>query len=838
MRLKTTQPATNSNRWLAGWSMDLKLGLRMLQKSPGLTAIALVALAVGIGAGAAFFEFSNDFVRARLPFEGGDRFVGIVTFDTRTAGLESRTTYEFSQWRRQLKTIDHVGAVQLIEPNVTTADGRTAPVDGAAVSASIFQAIPTAPLHGRPLSADDERAGANEVVVLGHETWRDVFGSDPGVVGTTVRLNNVVHEVVGVMPQGFGFPINQSLWTPLRVDTANLGRESGPAIKVFGKLAKGVTLEAAQAELDALANGAPDAASYAHLKPTVYPYIQSVWADPSEGNDVQFLYSLNLLFLGLIGICGANIATLVFARTTTRENEITVRTALGASRLRIVSQMVAEALVLTGIAAVIALVGASAVLRLVQDVWTTAQGPLPFWWDASLETETILYAAIVTLCCALLVGAVPALKATTKNMQGRLKTAGATGGTRSFGRLWTSVIIGQAAFTVMFLIIVAGLVWATTAIYRQEAGLAVPGGEYLTARIEAPGKEPGRRAHALVEELQRRMVSEPGVRNVTYASSLPGLGGGAFYLEFADPAVAASAPASEDEEGLWVRSARVAANYFDTFSQRIVAGRAFSEGDIAQGREVAVVDQSFVRLVLRGRSAVGLMVRPRAFQEGQAPGPWHEIIGVVTDIVPNPSKPVQQAVLYRPLDARYGSQRYVIVQAGAEAARTGSALRRAAFAIDPEARLEDVQTLDQAADSDLSALAYLVSGYATVGSVALLLATAGIYALVSFTLSVRTREIGIRVALGAAPGRMLTGVLSRALRQVGAGVILGSILGIAFLSRGILDTSDNKLSSYTEIMVVVAVGVSALVLLVAALSCWVPIGRALRTDPTQALRAE
>jgi predicted permease len=679
------------------------------------------------------------------------------------------------------------------------------------------------------------------VVVLGYDTWRDMFGADAAVVGTTVRLGNLVHEIVGVMPEGFGFPINQTLWTPLRVDTASLGRESGPAIQVFGKLASGVTLEAAQAELDALVNGAPDATRYTHLKPRVLPYIESIWADPDEGNDAQFLYSLNLLFLGLIGICCANIATLVFARTITRENEITVRTALGASRLRIVSQMVAEALVLTGTATVLSLVGASAVLRLVQNSWTTAMGPLPFWWDAGLETETILYAAAVTIFCSLLVGAVPAFKATTKNMQGRLKTAGSTGGTRSFGRLWTSVIVGQAAFTVMFLIIVAGLTWATTAIYRQEAGLAVPREEYLTAWIEVPGKEPGRRAHALAQELPRRMASEPGVRSVTYASSLPGQGGDEFYLEFADPIVAAGVPAPDDpddDDGLWVRSARVAANYFDTFSQRIVAGRAFSDGDVGQGREVAVVDESFVRLVLGGRSAVGLMVRPRALREGQAPGPWHEIVGVVTDIAPNPSKPVQQSVLYRPLDAREGSPRFVIVRAGAEAARTGSALSRAAFAIDPEVRLEDVLTLDQASDAELGALMYLVAGYATVGSVALLLATAGIYALVSFTLSVRTREIGIRVALGAAPGRMLTGVLSRAMRQVGAGVILGSMLGVAFLSRGILDTADNRLSSYTEVMVFIAAGVAAFVLLVAAVSCWVPIGRALRTDPTQALRAE
>jgi len=832
---KEQQRDARSFRWLAGWSMDLKLGIRMLRKSPGLTAIALIALTVGIGGGAAFFEFSNDLVRGRLPFEGGERLVGIVTFDTRTAGVERRTTYEFFQWRGHLKLIEDVGAARLIEPNVTTLDGQTAPVSGAEVSASIFHAIPTPPLYGRTLSGEDERIGSTDVVVLGYDAWHRLLAANPAVIGTTVRLGNTVYEIVGVMPKGFGFPSTQSLWTPLRLDPADLERAAGPAITVFGKLAPGIAAAAAQGELDALAAAAPDAAVHAHLKPRIYPYIESTWAD-SGPDDGTFLYSLNLLFLGLIGICSANVATLVFARTMTRESEITVRSALGASRARIVSQMVAEALVLTGMAAVVGLAGAAALLRMVRDQWTVSMGPLPFWWDAQLEVETIVYVAFVVILASLLVGAVPALKATTGRMQGRLKTAGSTGGTRAFGRLWTGVTVGQVAFTVMFLTIVAGLTWSTSTTSSQYAGLQFPRDEYLSAMVEVADDGPKGQSYRVLRELQRRMASEPGVRAVTYASSLPAMGGDVFRPEFADGHVP---PVATTRSGLLeVRSPRVASNYFDTFKQRIVAGRAFRDGEAGEGREVAIVDESFVRLVLAGRPAVGRLVRHRSRDAEGTPGPWHEIVGVVTDIAQDSSKPVAQTVIYRPLDSRSDWQHFLIVHTAGDAATAGGSLRRAAFAVDPDARLQDVKTLRQVMDEEVSTYRYLVSGYATVAAVALLLATAGIYALVSFTLSVRTREIGIRMALGAAPRRMLTNVLSRSLRQVGAGVVLGAILGVAFLAQGILDTQDFRLSMQTELTTVVTAGVAIFVILVAAVSCWVPLRRALRTDPTQALRAD
>jgi putative ABC transport system permease protein len=285
-----------------------------------------------------------------------------------------------------------------------------------------------------------------------------------------------------------------------------------------------------------------------------------------------------------------------------------------------------------------------------------------------------------------------------------------------------------------------------------------------------------------------------------------------------------------------VRSPRVAANYFDTFNQRIVAGRGFTEGEASNGREVAIADESFVRLVLGGRSAVGQMVRS-SDRDGR-PGPWHEIIGVVTDIVSSPSKPVTQTVLYRPLDARPDWLAFLLVRTGTNPAAMAGTLRRAAQGIDPESRLEDVKTLKQVADEEISTYGYLATGYAVVAAVVLLLASAGIYALVSFTLSVRTREIGIRIALGAAPARMIGAVLSRNLKLVGAGAAFGGTLGVLFLAQGVLDTSDLRLSTQTRLLTAFGGVVGIVVLVVAAASCWAPLRRALRIEPTQALRAE
>lgn len=823
---KELQRDARAFTWLAGSSMDLKLGVRMLRKSPGLTVIAVVALTVAIGAGAAYLEFVNDFFRPSLQFPGGDRLVGVVPIDPAKGEADQRALHQFFQWAPRLTTITHLGVVHPSEQNLVGADGVPDPVRGAAITAAVLRAIPVPPLLGRLLTADDEVPGAPAVVMLGEDLWRSRFGADPTLIGRTVTLGGVPTTVVGIMPSAFGFPVNNNAWTPMRLRPEQVAAGEGPSVRIVGQLVPGASLADAQAEVSAVAASLSSDRSRPAAA-VVKPYVESIWTASNQMSQVRLLYGLNVFFVALLGVCAANVATLVFARTATREAEITVRTALGASRTRIVSQLVAEALVMTAIAAVTGLVGATHVLRIVRETWTAAQGsPMPFWWNEQLGTETVLYGVLLVVAASLIIGGIPALKATGPHLQARLKDAGATGSTMRFGKWWTGVVVGQVAVTVVFLMAVVAFALNGLSMGQKFDALSYPQKDYLTAYVEFDDSvEPARRIRSL-EELSQRLAADPGVIQSTYVNRL--WNPEEFWLEFAQPEVAASAKPPGDV--LWVGSARIAGNYFETFGQTLVAGRMFTPGEIASAATVAIVDETFVRLVLGGRNPLGLQVRQPVTDTTTAPGPWYEIVGVVADLSPSPHKTTEQASLYRPLSVGTAELTRIVVHS--RAADAGARLRAAALAADPDLRLTEVMTMDRVVDAEVQTFRFFTIGVSVIAAVALLLSTAGIYALVSFTLSRSVREIGIRTALGAGPGQVMTGVLSRVFRNVITGIVLGSLPG-----AGVIMIQSEAVAGGGGWTPAIAIACVALfVVTVAALSCVPLVKRTLSIQPTEALR--
>nr|MBA3638032.1 ABC transporter permease [Acidobacteriota bacterium] len=454
---KERQRDERSFRILAGWPMDLKRGMRMLAKTPGLTAIAVIALAVAIGAGAAYLEFVNDLVHPSLAAPHGDRIVGIGVWDVQQHKTKPLLVQDFDNWRRAATSFEDLGAFRKLAGHLVTADGRAEPVRGVEISPVVFRLFPTTPLLGRGLREDDARVEAAPVAVLGQELWRTRFNSDPTIVGKTIQLGRYGYTVAGVMPETFGFPLNQNLWTPLKVQGATLPG-SGDAIQMFGLVKTDVSLSAAGAEL---ASTLPQ--MDAPVRVEVRPYVDHRRAAETDSVTIQrLLYSGNLLFVLLLAICGANVATLVFARTATREAEITVRTALGASRRRICAQLFAEGLILSLVATLVGLLLAGTMGPWLTRMATDAIGqPLPFWWSDTIGLETILYALGLAVFSAVIVGVVPALKATGPHLQLRLRQGAVGGSSMKFGRLWTGVIVTQVAITVLFLAALVSLGWTT-----------------------------------------------------------------------------------------------------------------------------------------------------------------------------------------------------------------------------------------------------------------------------------------------------------------------------------------------------------------------------------------
>jgi putative ABC transport system permease protein len=823
---KEQQRDTRSFRWLAGWSMDLKLGVRMLGKTPGITIVAVVALSVGIGAGVSYLEFISGLIRPKLSFPGGERLVGLLNWNLAKADVEDRSLYEFAAWKARLTTVEELGAARQFEETLTAEDGRIHTATGSEISASAFRAVPIPPLHGRPLLDDDEKPGAEAVIVIGEDLWKTHFDSDTRVVGRTVRLGETIHTVAGVMPRGFGFPGTSSFWTPLRLNPATIKPGEGPRVRIFGRLVSGVGLGQAQAELETITRqmdqGLTDAA--AGVRASVHPFVESFWVDFTRSRSplnpvLLLLYSFNILFIALLGICAANVAQLVFARTATRESEITIRTALGASRGRIVMQLVAEALVLTSIAAVAGLAGAATGLRKLREMLSaTSNQSLPFWWNDGLGIEAVVYSLLLVIIAALLIGGVPALKATGPRMNARLQEAGAAGATMHFGKLWTAVMVAQVAVTVILLLALASSGWEAYAQNRRAAEVAFLRNEYLFADIRFEEGVTAEHEKALRRELQRRLNEDPGVINATFADHLPGEDQGAeFRLEF---------PSTSEERGdaLKVRTTPTGSNYFETFQQPLVTGRLFTATEIDEGRNVAIVDQTFARLVLGGRRAIGQLVRQSRIEGRDEPRPWLEIVGVVKDMTRAPNKTAADAVLYRPA-ASDGN--LFVHSRGSDAA---AKLRAAASATSARIRLSRLTTIAQHAENDAKMAGFFIKALGTIAAVTLMLAAAGIHSLISFTLASRTREIGIRTALGAAPLRIVRGILSPAFLKVGIGIVLGGIPGTALI-HSTLDWSIGSRMTWAAIACV-----AAFIVAVAIISCVWPVRRALKIQPTEALR--
>jgi predicted permease len=654
--------------WLGGFALDAKLGGRMLVKYPGLTVVGGLAMAFAICVGTVIFQVLAVFVSPTLPLPAGDRIVQIQNWNVAANGPERRALHDFLIWRTALRSVTELGAWRDVTRTLIVAGGDARPVEVAEITASGFRIAEGAPLLGRVLAVADEKAGAPPVAVLGYDVWRTRFGGDPNVLGRSVQLGSEHVTVVGVMREGFAFPVSHELWMPLRTDVADQPAGSGPDITIFGMLAPGVTLDTAQAELTTLGRRAAieRPATHEHLQPRVTPYAKLFLSGPSA-EELGIVFSIYVFAVMLLVLVCGNVALLMFARAATRESELVMRSALGASRSRIVVQMFTEALVLGGVAAVVGLVAADVALRnWGVEFLEVNLGRLPFWYDLRLSPATVMFAAALTVLGSAIAGVVPALKV-TRGMGSRLKQAAAGAGGLQFGGVWTAVIVVQVAVTVAFPAIVYVEQWEARHIQTFDAGFATE--EYLAVRIEMDAAVvPGANADSArlaqrvafasaIEELRRRVAAEPGVAGVTFVDRLPRAERPLYDIELAgDATVAApSARAASTDPRAPLREATVAAiepSYFAVLEAPILAGRAFSAADLAADAKAVIVDQGFVNQVLQGRNPIGQQVRFVARGDDAAArgaNPWYEIVGVVRELgMGSPMRKERAAGFYFP----------------------------------------------------------------------------------------------------------------------------------------------------------------------------------------------
>ena len=833
--------------------LDFKLGGRMLVKYPGLTIVGGLAMAFAIVVGIVIFQFAGLFLYPSLPLANGDRIVQLSLRDISENQQEPKALYDFISWRDSLRTIDNLGAWRDSTRNLIVADGDARPAFVAEMSSSGFAIADGQPLMGRVLTPADEQPAAPAVAVIGHDVWQTRFGSDPNVLGRTVQLGDEHATIVGVMREGFAFPVSHELWVPLKTAVLDQAPRSGPAITIFGTLAEGQTFETAQAELTTHGRraAAEQKSTHEHLEPRVSAYADMMSMDSPD--DMTFMF-LIYFFVGMLVvlICG-NVGLLLFARAASRESDLIVRTALGASRGRIVSQLFAEALVLGGLAAVIGMAVAELFLR----NWgmpflETNYGNLPFWWDLSLSPATVAAAILLTVLAATVAGVMPALKI-TRGMGDRLKQTTAGAGGLRFGGVWTVVIVAQVAVTVVF----PAIVWFENVQLgrMQDFNPGFATNQFLAVQVERDAPvdsnatpdvatvERDARMAATLGELRGRVAELPGVAGVTFAETLPG---GEYPERSIELGYDAAEKTARDPEApgpfRYATVAETDTSYFDVLDAPILAGRAFNAADAEPGALAAIVDQGFVDHVLQGRNPIGQQVRFVRPGNPDGPSEWYSVVGLVGKLdVGVPYRKGPFAGFYLPgTPDRFDDVQMMIHVRGGDPMTVAPQVRQIAAAVDPSLRLVQIQRVNELNDGMLWVIRLWMSITVVMSSVALLLSLAGLYAVMAFVVARRTREIGVRVALGGSRRRILMAIFRRPLIQMGLGVLAG--IAIIVAATVMYPYSDGpgagEAGGLTAAAVMMQAGYAALMFGVCMLACVVPTRRALNIEPTVALRTE
>ncbi|MCA9737531.1 MAG: ABC transporter permease [Gemmatimonadota bacterium] len=822
-------------------SLDLKVALRMVRKHPWLTVVAVFALAVGIPVGLAPMHLSGVF-DAPLPEDPGRRVWALRLWQPLTSSVATPRLDDFEYWSRELSSFARLGAFQSSTFNVDADDGRAPPVRGAHVTASTFDILGRPALLGRTLLPSDQAADAPDVVVLGHGLWTARFGADPTLVGRTIRIGGAPHTVVGVMPAGFLFPWADQIWLPLReAPLASAARLQG--LRVFGRLTDGVSVEEAQTELSA-AGRAPveeDSSLRVRLQPEVVPFAFSYLSFPRGGlrSLPEYLFFQTLALTLLLVACG-NVAMLIFARTATRFRELAIRGALGAGRARIVSQLFVETLVLAVLAAGMGVFLLDTALgRLDFAGWAGVES-LPYWLSLDVTGGGLLSALVLAVLSATLAGVLPALRITGRDVSDTIRKANAGRSGIRFGGAIGALVVADVAVSVVVVSLALSTVDRMTDAARAAQAAGIPADEYLAVDVRMPDASPRggeaverqrfREEMAAVQRaLVERLQNEPGVRSVAVADALPRMDARSRPVEIDGVTRPGSMP------GWYVSAVRIDPGFFSALETPILMGRDFALGDVEDGATAVIVNAPFVERLLAGRDPIGQRIRfLTGANEGE--GPWYQIVGVVGHLGINMVNPASGEALYLPTAPGDLNPFQIGIHARVSPETLVPRVREIVEQVAPTAIAGAPRPLGRINQGDWYLILGVAAGLALLVAVLLVLVISGIYAMMSFSVSERTREIGVRAALGATRPRLVYTVLRRSLLQIGIGALLGLPLAArVFYELGLASGSRHATVGAVALALGLAVGAVAVV---GASSCYVPMRRVLAIQPNEALRAE
>jgi predicted permease len=804
---------------------DLRFAGRMLVKDPGFSAVAILALALGIGMNTTVFTLVNAVLIRGLPYEASHEILHLDMRNTVTADQTVLSWPEYVELRDRTQSFSILAAYR--NTSMTVVENTRPPerYQGAQVTPNMFRILRIQPHLGRLFSDAEGQPGADPVVIISHAVWTSRYGSDRNVIGQTIKVNDVASAIIGVMPPDMRFPQNQDVWRPLVPDAA-MEERTARTVRLVGRLAPGVSRAQAQAEMTAIAR--PLQTQYPATNKDLDVQVMT-FNERQNGGEIRVVF---LALLGAVGfvllIACANVANLLLARSTKRSREVAVRFALGASRARVIRQLLIEALLLAFIGGALGLLLSWAGVRAF-DAAVEGSGK-PYWITFSMDMTVFGYMAAICLATGIVFGLAPALQVSKTNVNEILKEGGrGSYGGRRARWMRSSLVVVELALTVVLLVGAGLMVRSFLKLYHFDMG-AVDADRLLTLRVDVPAaryKTPEQRL-AAYDRILGSIQRTPGVAGAALADALPMNGGNPQMLEIDGRPAEAGAPP------LRITALTVSPGYWQTIGAPLRTGRTFDDLDGSTGRLNVVVNDTFVARHFPTEDPIGRRIRLRNERNPEASPDWVTIVGVAANVRQGDPQAIDPVgVVYHPYRQRAASSMAILVRATGDPATLSNPVREAVRTVEPDQPVYSMRTVAEGMAQARWAYRVFGSMFGIFALVALALSAVGIYAVTSYSVTQRTPEIGVRMALGAAPRQVRWLVLRQGMVQLAIGLTIG--LGLGMLLSGVLRALLVQIPPQDPVTFGT---ITVLLMIVMLVACLVPARRATRLDPLAALRVE
>jgi putative ABC transport system permease protein len=809
-------------RWMEILWQDVRFGVRMLVKSPTFTIVAVLALALGIGANSAIFSVVNTILLRPLPYPDPDSLV-MVWEERAKAGYprDTPSPANFISWKEQSQTLLGMSAYTNLSVSLTGV-GEPERIEGQRVSASLFPLLGVEPHMGRAFLPEEDQPGGNRVAMMSHGLWQRRFGSDPNIVGKALTLNGESRTIVGVMPANFEFPSREiEIWVPIAFPPEEAARRGAHFLQVIARTKPGVSVEQAQAEMHTVAAGLQQ--QYPQTNTAV-----GATLIPLHEHLVGDIRPALLILLGAVGfvllIACVNVANLLLARASARQKEIAVRIALGAGRLRLIRQFLTESILLAGMGGVVGLLLAVWSIKLL-----TAFIPANISQakSISIDAGVLLFTVGISLLTGLIFGLAPALQASRFSLNDTLKEGGrdSTSGGRG-GRVRNLLVVTEIALALVLLIGAGLLINSFWHLRNVDPGFQTD--HLLTMKVVLPPlkyPDTGRRA-AFYDELTQRVQALPGVRAASVTTNLP-LTNRGNAMGFTVEGRPEPAPGQTSSAVTRV----VSPNYFQTMGIKLLRGREFTDQDSADAPVVLVVGETMAKRFWPGEDPVGKRLKFGSFNSTAA---WLSVVGVVKDVKHfelNTNDREQVYLSYK--QAGFFEPRDLVVRTEVEPLGLAASVRSAVWGIDKDQPVSNIRTMDEIVSESVARQRFNTLLLGIFAVVALILASIGIYGVMSYSVTQRTHEIGIRMALGAQALDVLKLTVGQGLKLV----LLGLFIGLA-AAFGLTRVMSSLLFGVSPTDPITFVVIPLVLFAAAMLASYIPARRAARVDPLIALRNE